>query len=97
MNLIGATYIRASKLSSHASYADWPDLTEFDFRPRLTSNPLHELRYDVQVNNISVVQRHCLQICGTFTRPDHMNSGPAWLITALPWRLKATYLFRGPR
>ena len=32
MNLIGATYIHASKLSSHA-----PDLTEFDFRPRLTS------------------------------------------------------------
>ena len=32
MNLIGATYIRASRLSSHA-----PDLTEFDFRPRLTS------------------------------------------------------------
>ena len=32
MNLIGASYIRASKLSSHA-----PDLTEFDFRPRLTS------------------------------------------------------------
>ena len=50
--------------------------SEFDFRPRLTSNPLHELRYNVQ-NNISVVQRHCLQICGTFTRPDHMNLGPA--------------------
>ena len=24
----------------------WPDLTEFDFRPRLTSTPLHELRYN---------------------------------------------------
>ena len=77
MNLIGATYIRASKLSSHASWVGWPELTEFDFRPRLTSNPLHELRYNVQVNNISVVQRHYLQICRTFTRPDHMNSGPA--------------------
>ena len=75
MNLIGATYTRASKLSSHASWVGWPDLTEFDFRPRLTSNPLHELRYNAQ-NNISV-QRHCLQICGTFTQPDHMNSGPA--------------------
>ena len=32
MNLIGTTYIIASKLSSHA-----PDLTEFAFRPRLTS------------------------------------------------------------
>ena len=36
MNLIGATYIRASKLSSHASYVGWSDLTEFDFRRRLT-------------------------------------------------------------
>ena len=36
MNLIGATFIRASKLSSHASYVGWQDLTEFDFRPRLT-------------------------------------------------------------
>ena len=43
MKEIGATYIRASKLSSHASKVGWPDLTEFDFRPRLTSNPLHEL------------------------------------------------------
>ena len=77
MNLIGAIYIDAPKLSSHASSVGWPDLNEFDFRPRLNSNPLHELRYNVQVNNISVVQRHCLQICGTFTRPDHMNSGPA--------------------
>ena len=34
MNLIGATYIRASKLSSHASKVGWPDPTEFDFRPR---------------------------------------------------------------
>ena len=47
MNLIGATYIRASKLSSHASQVGWPDLTEFDFRPRLTSNLLHELQYNV--------------------------------------------------
>ena len=77
MNLIGATYIRASKLSSHASWVGWPDLTEFDFRPRLTFNPLHELRYNVQVINISVVLRHCLQICKIFTRPGHMNSGPA--------------------
>ena len=38
MNLIDATYIRASKLSSHASKVGWPDLTEFDFRPRLTSD-----------------------------------------------------------
>ena len=44
MNLIGATYICASKISSHASKVGWPDLTEFDFRPRLTSNPVHELR-----------------------------------------------------
>ena len=35
MNLIGATYIRASKLSSLASLVGWPELT--DFRPRLTS------------------------------------------------------------
>ena len=77
MNLIGATYIRASKLSPHASYVGWPDLTEFDFRPHLTSNPLYELRYNVQVNNPSVVQRHYLQICGTFTRPDLINSSPA--------------------
>ena len=52
MNLIGATYIRASKLSSHASWVGWPGLTEFDFRPRLASNPLYELRYNAQVNNI---------------------------------------------
>ena len=77
MNLVGATYICASKLSSHASQVGWQDLTEFDFRPRMTSNPLHELRYNAQVNNTSVVQRHCLQICGTFTPSDHMNSGPA--------------------
>ena len=77
MHLVGATYTRGSKLSSHVSKMGWPDLTEFDFRPRLTSNPLPELRYNVQVNNISVVQRHCLQICGTFSRPDHMNSDPA--------------------
>ena len=37
MYLIGATYIRASILPSHAPYVDWPDLTKFDFRPRLTS------------------------------------------------------------
>ena len=37
MNLIGATYIRVSKLSSDASQVGWPDLTEFDFRSRLTS------------------------------------------------------------
>ena len=37
MNLIGATYIRVSKLSSLASYVGWPDLAEFDFRLRLTS------------------------------------------------------------
>ena len=48
MNLIGATYIRASKLPLHASQVGWPDLIEFDFRPRLTSNPLHELRYNVR-------------------------------------------------
>ena len=52
----------------------WPDLTEFDFRPRLTSNPLHELQYNVKVSSISVVQKHCLQICGTFTRRDHTNT-----------------------
>ena len=69
MNLIGATYVRASKLSSHASYVGWPDLNEFDFRPCLTSNPLHEM--DVQVNNISVVQRHCLQICETYRTRSH--------------------------
>ena len=28
MNLIGATYIRASKLSSDTSYMGWPDLIE---------------------------------------------------------------------
>ena len=72
MNLIGATYTWASKLSSHASYVGWLDLNEFGFRPRLASNPLH-----VQVNNISVVQRHCLQICVTFTRSDHMHLSPA--------------------
>ena len=55
MNLIGATYIHASKLSSHASLVGWPDLTEFDFRPRFISESMHELRYNVQVNNISVV------------------------------------------
>ena len=75
MTLIGTTYIRVSKLLSHASQVSRPDVNELDFRPRLTSNPLHELRYNVQVNNISVVQRHCLQICGA--RPDLMNSGPA--------------------
>ena len=76
MNLIDATYIRASKLSSHASKLGWPDLIEFDFRPRLTSNPLHKLRYNLQVN-ISVVQRDCLQFCGAFTRPGLKNSCPA--------------------
>ena len=60
MNLIGTTYICAFKLSSHASQVGWPDLNAFDFRPNLTSNPLHELRCNVQINNISVdlVQRH---------------------------------------
>ena len=42
MNLMGAIFIRASKLSSHVSQVGWPDVTKFDFRPRLTSNPLHE-------------------------------------------------------
>ena len=37
MILNGATYILAFKLSSHATQVGWPDLTEFDFRPRLTS------------------------------------------------------------
>ena len=41
MNLIDATYMRASKLSSHASLVGWPDLTEVNFRPRLTSSPLY--------------------------------------------------------
>ena len=36
MNLIGATYIRVSKLSS-CFIGGLPDLTEFDFRPHLTS------------------------------------------------------------
>ena len=54
MHLIGATYIRASKLLSDASYVGWPDLTEFEFRPRLTFNTLHELQYNVQVNNTSL-------------------------------------------
>ena len=94
MNLIGTTFIRASKIITTRFILGWPDLTEFDFRLRWTSNPLHELRYNVQINNISVVQRHCLQICGTFTRPDHMNSGPAQLLTGLPWR--QPICFAGP-
>ena len=40
-------------------------------------------------------KRHCFQICETFTRPDHMNSGSVWLLAALPWRLQAAHLFCG--
>ena len=47
MNLIGATYIRASKLLSQA---DWPDLTELISDHALLLNPLHELLCNVQVN-----------------------------------------------
>ena len=78
MILIGATYIRASKSSSQSCFIGGLAISNwiwFQTTPDL--NPLHELRYNVEVNNISVVQRHCLQICETFTRPDHMNSGPA--------------------
>ena len=31
----------------HMLHRCWPDLIEFDFRPRLTSTPLHELRNNV--------------------------------------------------
>ena len=37
MNLIGATYIRAVQIIISTSQVGWPDPTEFDFRPRLTS------------------------------------------------------------
>ena len=74
MNLIGATYIRASKLSSNASLAGWPDLPEFDFRPHMTSNPLHELRYNVQANNSSETLPPNFW---DFNPTNHMNSGPA--------------------
>ena len=75
LNFIDATYAGASKLSSHALKVGWPDLTELDYRPHLTSNPLHKLQYNVQQYFSS--SETLLPILWDFYPTDHMNSGPA--------------------